>query len=93
MLTMVSVFQVRIVCTSDVPHTQIFKGDQGHSDYVDKESLMLMDDLGLKEKNDYTKTMTIFTGEEEAFAFDRTVSRLTQMMTPEYWEEYNHQRR
>lgn len=86
-------FQVRIVCTSDVPHTQIFRADEGHSEFVDKDSLMLMDDLGLKEKNKGTKDMNIFTGEEEAFAFDRTVSRLTQMMTPEYWEEYNHQRR
>lgn len=90
---MLTGFQVRIVCTSDAPHTQIFRGEEGHSEFVDKESLTLMDDLGLKEKNDGTKTISIFTGEEEAFAFDRTVSRLTQMMTPEYWDEYNHQRR
>ncbi|KAG7153773.1 AFG1-like ATPase-like [Homarus americanus] len=85
--------KVRIVCTSDVPHTQIFKGDEGHSEFVDKESLMLMDDLGLKEKNQSTKAINIFTGEEEMFAFDRTVSRLTQMMTQEYWQEYNSQMR
>lgn len=28
---------------------------------------------------------SIFTGEEELFAFDRTVSRLTEMQTQEYW--------
>lgn len=28
---------------------------------------------------------SIFTGEEELFAFSRTVSRLTEMMTEEYW--------
>lgn len=85
--------KVRIVCTSDVPHTEIFKGAEGHSEFVDKESLTLMDDLGLKEKQKETKTISIFTGEEEMFAFDRTVSRLTQMMTNDYWEEYNKQMR
>ena len=81
------------MCTSDVPHTQIFQGDEGHSEHVDKESLMLMDDLGLKEKHTETKSISIFTGEEELFAFDRTVSRLTQMMTNDYWEEYDKQMR
>ena len=54
---------------------------------------MLMDDLGLKEKQKDTKTISIFTGEEEMFAFDRTVSRLGQMMTKEYWEQYDEQQR
>ncbi|KAK3729631.1 hypothetical protein RRG08_006108, partial [Elysia crispata] len=29
---------------------------------------------------------SIFTGEEELFAFDRVISRLTEMQTKEYWE-------
>ncbi|KAK7066974.1 Lactation elevated protein 1 [Halocaridina rubra] len=85
--------KVRLVCTSDVPHTRIFQGDDGESEFVGKENLMLMDDLGLKEKEKETKTISIFTGEEEMFAFDRTVSRLTQMMTKDYWDEYNSQMR
>ncbi|KAK8732847.1 hypothetical protein OTU49_006960 [Cherax quadricarinatus] len=95
-ITLIDTFydkKVRIVCTSDVPHTQIFRGDEGHSEFIDKESLMLMDDLGLKEKNENTKAMNIFTGEEEMFAFDRAVSRLSQMMTQEYWREYEFQMR
>jgi protein AFG1 len=28
---------------------------------------------------------SIFTGEEELFAFERTVSRLLEMQTEEYW--------
>lgn len=85
--------RVRIVCTSDVPHTQIFKGDEGRSEYVDKESLMLMDDLGLNEKSETSRNITLITGEEEAFAFDRTISRLTEMMTQDYWQEYYSQMR
>ena len=30
---------------------------------------------------------SIFTGDEEMFAFDRTLSRLNQMQTSEYWNQ------
>lgn len=29
----------------------------------------------------------MFTGEEEIFAFQRTISRLTEMQTEQYWNE------
>lgn len=29
----------------------------------------------------------MFTGEEEVFAFQRTVSRLTEMQTEQYWKD------
>ena len=29
----------------------------------------------------------MFTGEEEIFAFQRTISRLTEMQTDQYWNE------
>ncbi|KAH9503569.1 AFG1-like ATPase [Bulinus truncatus] len=45
----------------------------------------LMDDLGISENSELAKS-SIFTGEEEIFAFDRVVSRLTQMQTKEYWD-------
>jgi protein AFG1 len=35
---------------------------------------------------------SIFTGDEEIFAFDRTVSRLSEMQTSEYWEQYERHR-
>lgn len=35
---------------------------------------------------------SIFTGEEEIFAFDRTVSRLSEMQTGEYWEQWDKHR-
>lgn len=85
--------QVRIVCTSEVPHTSIFQAESTKEEFTNKESLSLMDDLGLKERSSETRELSIFTGEEELFAFDRTVSRLTEMMTEEYWQAYGSQMR
>lgn len=38
-------------------------------------------------KQDEANSLSIFSGEEERFAFQRTVSRLTEMQTEEYWIE------
>uniref|UniRef100_A0A8C5CDY7 AFG1 like ATPase a n=1 Tax=Gadus morhua TaxID=8049 RepID=A0A8C5CDY7_GADMO len=46
---------------------------------------VLMDDLGLKR--DSASDLTIFSGAEEVFAFQRTLSRLTEMQTEQYWVE------
>lgn len=81
------------MCTSDVPHHQIFRGQEGVIEHPDKDSLTLMDDLGLHGAQQETRSMSIFTGEEEIFAFDRTISRLAQMTTPEYWKLYEMERR
>lgn len=31
---------------------------------------------------------SVFTGEEELFAFDRTISRLYEMQKSDYWEQW-----
>lgn len=31
----------------------------------------------------------VFTGEEEVFAFQRTISRLSEMQSKDYWELWN----
>lgn len=36
-------------------------------------------------KQEEASSLSIFSGEEERFAFQRTVSRLTEMQTEEYW--------
>ena len=41
------------------------------------ESRMLIDDLGLKAADSGSLDAGVFSGEEELFAFDRTVSRMT----------------
>jgi len=45
-----------------------------------------MDDLGIS-KNDSNSSASIFTAEEEIFAFERTKSRLTEMQTEQYWND------
>ncbi|KAM9354578.1 LOW QUALITY PROTEIN: AFG1 like ATPase a [Pholidichthys leucotaenia] len=74
--------KVRVVILADHPLEDIFvhNGDHDHD-----ESHILMDDLGLKREE--ASSLSIFSGEEEKFAFQRTVSRLTEMQTEEYWLE------
>ncbi|CAJ1073320.1 AFG1 like ATPase a [Xyrichtys novacula] len=74
--------KVRVVILADHPLEDIFVHDGDHSH---DESHILMDDLGLKR--DEASSLSIFSGEEERFAFQRTVSRLTEMQTEDYWIE------
>ncbi|CAI9729595.1 AFG1-like ATPase [Octopus vulgaris] len=75
--------QVKLIISAEVKLSLIFyigefnvKCQQDHS--------MLMDDLGIHSHSDLAQS-SIFTGEEELFAFSRTRSRLSEMMTEEYW--------
>ncbi|KAM7403484.1 hypothetical protein PAMA_004102 [Pampus argenteus] len=74
--------KVRVVILADHPLEDIFVHSDDHSH---DESHILMDDLGLKRED--ASSLSIFSGEEEMFAFQRTVSRLTEMQTEEYWLE------
>ncbi|XP_043263446.1 putative ATPase N2B [Colletes gigas] len=81
--------RVRVVISAAVPHTKLFVAE-GNTDYTD-EKRMLMDDLKISHGSDDHKS-NLFTGEEELFAFDRTVSRLSEMQTAQYWEQWQHHR-
>jgi protein AFG1 len=94
--------QAKLVMTSAVPLTQLFlsdrelesamtraqsKGDVPHGgEHHDISDVMrsLMDDLGLNMK--MLRDSSIFNGEEEAFAFARALSRLTEMGSKEWAE-------
>ncbi|XP_076013970.1 AFG1 like ATPase a [Genypterus blacodes] len=75
--------KVRVVILADHPLENIFVHEEGSHGHDDGHALM--DDLGLKR--DEASSLSIFSGEEEVFAFQRTVSRLTEMQTEEYWLE------
>uniref|UniRef100_A0A8W8JFW5 Lactation elevated protein 1 n=1 Tax=Magallana gigas TaxID=29159 RepID=A0A8W8JFW5_MAGGI len=85
-ITLVDTFydnKVRLVCSAAAKPKDLFgAGDISQKNYDDNRNLM--DDLGIQEKSDLAQS-SIFTGEEELFAFERTVSRLTEMQTEEYW--------
>ncbi|XP_019750497.1 lactation elevated protein 1 homolog B isoform X2 [Hippocampus comes] len=73
--------KVRVVLQAAAPLEQLFT----HTGGDDERDQQLLDDLGLKEE--VAERLTLFTAEEEIFAFHRTVSRLAQMQTDTYWVE------
>lgn len=82
-ITMVDTFydrKVKLIMQSTVPLEALFvSGDLTQQDVDD--NMVLMDDLGMQQGSQ----VSLFTGEEEVFAFKRTMSRLNEMQTEEYW--------
>ncbi|KAG8844529.1 hypothetical protein FRB91_002561, partial [Serendipita sp. 411] len=75
----------KLFVTSEVPIYKIFSDDTSSiQQKQDKTDHMrsVMDDLGISDQQ--IGTTSIFTGEEEVFAFARACSRLIQMGTKEW---------
>jgi len=78
--------KTKLFATSEVPIFQVFSDDskmvksQSMSDHMRS----VMDDLGLS--NEIIGSSSIFSGEEEVFAFARACSRLVQMGSKEWAE-------
>ncbi|XP_005093260.1 AFG1-like ATPase [Aplysia californica] len=80
--------KVKLVMSSSSPIQELFSvGDLSSHDA--EANMALMDDLGINAKSELARS-SIFTGEEELFAFERVVSRLTEMQTKEYWDFDRH---
>uniref|UniRef100_A0A3P9NDI0 AFG1 like ATPase b n=1 Tax=Poecilia reticulata TaxID=8081 RepID=A0A3P9NDI0_POERE len=73
--------KVRVVLLAAAPLEQLFV----HTGGEDERDRQLLDDLGLSDEA--AERLTLFTAEEEIFAFQRTVSRLREMQTEAYWTE------
>lgn len=69
------------MCTAARPIAELFDADVPPP--TGDGTRMLMDDLSLSKQ---TAKASIFTGEDEIFAFRRTLSRLSEMRTQEYWD-------
>lgn len=83
--------RIRVVIAADVPHKDLFSKERPDDLHVNDEHRMLLDDLSItKDSND--AAANIFTGEEELFAFDRTLSRLAEMQTDNYWKQWEKHR-
>ncbi|XP_045916486.1 lactation elevated protein 1 homolog B isoform X2 [Micropterus dolomieu] len=73
--------KVRVVVLAAAPIDQLFV----HTGGEDERDRQLLDDLGLS--GEAAEHLTLFTAEEEIFAFKRTISRLMEMQTESYWIE------
>ncbi|XP_069661096.1 AFG1-like ATPase isoform X2 [Haliaeetus albicilla] len=85
-ITLIDTFyehKVRIICSAVTPLQSLFLVEHDNGELEDNR--VLMDDLDLCQ--DSAKGLSMFTGEEEIFAFQRTVSRLTEMQTEQYWKD------
>ncbi|XP_056422235.1 AFG1-like ATPase isoform X1 [Hyla sarda] len=85
-ITLIDAFydhKVRVVCLAETPLQSLFM--QKLQDAVNVESRVLLDDLEINQ--DSSGGLSMFTGEEEVFAFQRTLSRLTEMQTDQYWRD------
>ncbi|ENN80208.1 hypothetical protein YQE_03360, partial [Dendroctonus ponderosae] len=71
----------KVIRSADVPIRKLFTYTKT-TDSISDEHRMLMDDLKIGDKD---LTSNIFTGDEEIFAFDRTISRLSEMQSEDYW--------
>lgn len=80
---------IRLVISSDVPLDKLFSNENVEDTHQSDENRMLMDDLNIKanDGSDANLKANIFTGEEELFASDRTISRINEMQTSEYWNK------
>ncbi|XP_010170817.2 AFG1-like ATPase [Antrostomus carolinensis] len=85
-ITLIDTFyehKVRIICSAATPLQSLFLVEHDNGELEDHR--VLMDDLDLSQ--DSAKGLSMFTGEEEIFAFQRTISRLTEMQTEQYWKD------
>lgn len=73
--------RVRLVLSADAPADKLFQAVKSDGSLTD-ENRSLMDDLQISDKD-----VSIFSGEEEMFAFERTVSRLNEMQSENYWAQ------
>ncbi|KAK4687105.1 peroxisome-assembly ATPase, partial [Tremellales sp. Uapishka_1] len=78
--------KTKVFISSEVPIFQVFSDENAKTSAADSDGHMrgVMDDLGLHA--DEVGSSSLFSGEEELFAFARCVSRLSQMGTKE-WSE------
>ncbi|RDB20064.1 Lactation elevated protein 1 [Hypsizygus marmoreus] len=82
--------KTKLFVTSEVPVFQVFSDEPSASSSkpVSDHMRSVMDDLGLS--GDVVGTSSMFTGEEEVFAFARACSRLVQMGSKEWAEMAGH---
>ncbi|XP_034478847.1 putative ATPase N2B [Drosophila innubila] len=77
--------RVRVVISAHEPLDNLF--ELGEGSRISDSDRILMDDLKITHGSHASKS-SVFTGEEELFAFERTMSRLYEMQNSDYWEQW-----
>jgi protein AFG1 len=80
--------KIRVVASGQAPFWELFQNTVVNEEDRLQENRLLIDDLGIKAGDQGSLDSGVFSGEEELFAFDRTVSRLTEMQTKDYWKKW-----
>ncbi len=70
----------RVLFSAEVEPDELFSEGKGENLSTSDEARLLMDDL------DVDDSAAIFSGEEEIFAFYRTLSRMAEMQSAAYWK-------
>jgi len=78
--------KVRLILSAREPLDKLFVTNEAMNDHDAEAKRMLMDDLGLNGTQTDDQDISLFTAAEEIFAIERTVSRLTEMQSEQYWE-------
>ncbi|XP_051954387.1 lactation elevated protein 1 homolog B isoform X1 [Xyrauchen texanus] len=73
--------KVRVVMLADAPLDRLF--NQAPMTGEEARDRLMLDELGLTDEA--SERLTLFTAEEEIFSSQRTLSRLTEMQTEQYW--------
>ena len=81
--------RIRVVASGYAPYWNLFQPEEAEHQKMLEQNRMLVDDLGIKASDQGSLNASVFSAEEELFAFDRTVSRMTEMQTKSYWEQWN----
>ncbi|KAK2179498.1 hypothetical protein NP493_484g00031 [Ridgeia piscesae] len=77
--------KMQLVCSAETKADDLFlSGKLSEADALQARVLMGDLDIDVGSEN---AAASIFTGEEEMFAFERVRSRLAEMQTEEYWNE------
>nr|CAB3263368.1 lactation elevated protein 1-like [Phallusia mammillata] len=89
-ITMIDTFydaKVGIVMSAEAPMSEIFtKATEAEKETVMRNDAIILDDLRIDQNND-SMNLNVFSGEEEEFAFQRALSRISEMQTKNYWRE------
>uniref|UniRef100_A0A7E4UPG4 AAA domain-containing protein n=1 Tax=Panagrellus redivivus TaxID=6233 RepID=A0A7E4UPG4_PANRE len=86
-MTLIDTFydqKVRVVISAEAPADELFHISEDDQVELSDQQRILMDDLKVSQGTE-ASSANVFSGSEEVFAYDRTVSRLNEMQTEAYW--------